>query len=75
MACDLKTIYQGLSLEAAEDALEAFALEWDSRFPQTSRMWRTQWTNLTPAFDYPPVIWTVIYTPNAVESVNAHSVR
>ena len=67
----LKAIYQAPSLEAAEDGLEAFSLQWDSRFPQISRMWRTHWTNLTPFFDYPPAIRKVIYTTNAVESVNA----
>jgi putative transposase len=68
---DLKTIYQAPSLEAAIDALEAFSGQWDSRFPQISRMWRAHWSNLTPFFDYPPAIRKVIYTTNAVESVNA----
>jgi putative transposase len=68
---DLKTIYQAPSLEAATDALEAFCGQWDSRFPQISRMWRAHWSNLTPFFDYPPAIRKVIYTTNAVESVNA----
>jgi putative transposase len=68
---DLKTIYQAPSLEAATDALEAFCVQWDSRFPQISRMWRAHWSNLTPFFDYPPAIRKVIYTTNAVESVNA----
>jgi putative transposase len=67
---DLKTIYQAPSLEAATDALEAFSVHWDGRFPQISRMWRVHWTNLTPFFDYPPAIRKVIYTTNAVESVN-----
>jgi len=71
VARDLKAIYQAPSLEAATDALETFSAEWDSRFPQISRMWRTHWTNLTPFFDYPPAIRKVIYTTNAVESVNA----
>ena len=59
------------SLRSAAEALEAFAARWDSRFPQISRMWRTHWANLTPFFDYPPEIRKVIYTTNAVESVNA----
>jgi len=68
---DLKAIYRAPTLEAAAEALEAFAERWDSRFPQISRMWRVHWTNLTPFFDYPPQIRKVIYTTNAVESVNA----
>ena len=68
---DLKAIYRAPTLEAAAEALEAFAERWDSRFPQISRMWRTHWANLTPFFDYPPEIRRVIYTTNAIESVNA----
>jgi len=68
---DLMAIYRAPTLEAAAEALEAFAERWDGRFPQISRMWRTHWTNLTPFFDYPPEIRKVIYTTNAVESVNA----
>jgi len=68
---DLKEIYRAPTLEAAAQGLETFAERWDGRFPQISRMWRTHWTNLTPVFDYPPEIRKVIYTTNAIESVNA----
>ncbi len=71
VARDLKAIYRAPTLEAAEEELEAFAAQWDSQFPQISRIWRTHWTNLTPFFDYPPEIRKVIYTTNAVESINA----
>ena len=59
------------TLEAAEQALEAFEDLWDERFPMISRKWRTNWTNLTPFFDYPPEIRRVMYTTNAIESINA----
>lgn len=68
---DLRTIYQAPTLEAAEQALEAFAERWDERFPMISRKWRTNWTNLTPFFDYPPEIRKVMYTTNAIEAINA----
>jgi putative transposase len=68
---DLKEIYRAPTLEAAAEALEAFAERWDSRLRQISRMWRTHWTNLTPFFAYPPEIRRVIYMTNAIESVNA----
>ena len=71
VARDLKAIYRAPTLEAAEEELEAFSAQWDSRFPQISRIWRAHWTNLTPFFDYPPQIRKVIYTTNAVESINA----
>lgn len=71
VARDLKAIYRAPTLEAAEEELEAFGARWDSRFPQISRIWRAHWANLTPFFDYPPEIRKVIYTTNAVESINA----
>ncbi|MCJ7629418.1 MAG: IS256 family transposase [Longimicrobiales bacterium] len=71
VARDLKAIYRAPTLEAAEEELEAFSDQWDSRFPQISRIWRAHWANLTPFFDYPPEIRKVIYTTNAVESINA----
>jgi len=71
VARDLKAIYRAPTLEAAEEELEAFSAQWDSRFPQISRIWRAHWANLTPFFDYPPEIRKVIYTTNAVESINA----
>ena len=68
---DLRAIYQAPTLEAAEQALKAFEEQWDERFPMISRRWRTNWTNLTPFFDYPPEIRRVMYTTNAIESINA----
>ena len=71
VARDLKTIYKAASAEEAEHALEAFAETWDARFPQISKSWRTRWQNVTPFFAYPPEIRKVIYTTNAIESLNA----
>jgi putative transposase len=71
VARDLKAIYRAPTLEAAEEELQAFSAQWDSRFPQISRIWKAHWANLTPFFDYPPEIRKVIYTTNAVESINA----
>lgn len=71
VARDLKAIYRAPTLEAAEEELEVFGVQWDSRFPQISRIWKAHWANLTPFFDYPPEIRKVIYTTNAVESINA----
>jgi len=68
---DLRAIYRAPTLEAAEAALTAFEERWDARFPMISRKWRTNWQNLTPFFDYPPEIRRVMYTTNAIESMNA----
>ena len=71
VARDLRAIYTAPNAEAAEQALEAFASTWDSRFPSISKSWRSRWENVIPFFSYPAPIRKVIYTTNAVESVNA----
>ena len=58
---DLKAIYQAPTEEAGQQALEAFASAWDSRYPQISRSWQANWTNLATFFAYPADIRKVIY--------------
>ncbi len=70
IAADLKLIYGSATLEEAEMALTAFADKWDSRFPTISQIWLRHWENITPFFAYPSEIRKVIYTTNAIESLN-----
>lgn len=70
VAADLKLIYGSATLEEAEMALTAFAEKWDKQFPSISPIWLRHWENVTPFFDYPPEIRKVIYTTNAIESMN-----
>ena len=70
VAADLKLIYGSATLEEAEMALTAFADKWDNQFPTISQIWLRHWENVTPFFDYPPEIRKVIYTTNAIESMN-----
>ena len=71
VARDLRTIYSAPTLEAGEHALEAFCQQWDARFPVIGKQWRRDWAYLSPLFAYPAPIRKVIYTTNAVESLNA----
>jgi putative transposase len=71
VAGDLRAIYTASTAEAAAVALEAFAKKWDGRFPSISQSWRSRWEQVTPFFAYPPEIRKVIYTTNAIESINA----
>ena len=71
IAVDLRTIYAAPTAEAAEQALEAFARKWDGRFPSISKSWQANWQRVIPFFGYPPEIRKVIYTTNAIESINA----
>jgi putative transposase len=70
VAADLKPIYRAASSEDAWQQLEAFAKKWDGRYPSISQMWRRNWEQVSPFFGYPAEIRKVIYTTNAVESLN-----
>jgi transposase-like protein len=72
LAAALRPIYAAASAEAAEAALDAFADgEWGRKFPTVVSAWRRAWAQVIPFFSFPPAIRRVIYTTNAIESVNA----
>jgi putative transposase len=70
VAADLKPIYQAATLQEAEMALDAFSAKWDDLYPAISQIWLRHWQNIIPIFDYPMQIRRVIYTTNAIESLN-----
>src|SRR5919202_1382084 len=70
VAADLRAIYGAATLVEAEHALERFAERWDAKYPTISPSWLADWDRLTVFFDYPPEIRRVIYTTNAIESLN-----
>lgn len=70
VAADLKPIYQAATLAESEAALDAFAQKWDEVYPAISQVWIRHWENVIPIFDYPMEIRRVIYTTNAIESLN-----
>ena len=71
VAADLREIYSASTAESAASALEEFAEKWDQRFPNISRSWRDRWEQVIPFFAYPPEIRKVIYTTNAIESIQS----
>ena len=71
VAAGLKAIYQSVTVTEAEQELEAFAQQWDKQYPGISASWRKHWVNLIAFFDYPNEIRKVIYTTNAIESLNS----
>jgi len=70
VAADLKLIYQSATAEQAEMELTAFEAKWDKTHPTIGLSWRRNWTQVIPFFVYPPDIRKVIYTTNAIESLN-----
>lgn len=70
VAAGLKTIYQASTASEAQANLKAFAKKWDKTYPTISSAWHKNWDHLTPFFEYPGEIRKVIYTTNAIESMN-----
>ncbi len=67
---DLKAIYRAHDAEAAGDRLTEFEATWGGRYPAIGQIWRRAWAHVTPFFAFPPDIRKMIYTTNAVESLN-----
>ena len=70
VATDLKTIYAAATADEAEIRLQEFDEKWGTDYPTIVKSWRSNWARITPFFDYPPEIRRIIYTTNAIESVN-----
>jgi putative transposase len=70
VAADLRAIYTAATETEAAAALDAFAAKWDGQYPQIAKSWRANWARIIPFFAYAPEIRKVIYTTNAIESVN-----
>lgn len=71
VARELKKIYDAETIDIAEAELENFAGKYDAKYPLISKSWLNNWDNLTVFLQYPPQIRKVIYTTNAIESLNS----
>jgi len=72
LAAAIKPIYTAPSAEAAQAELDAFERSpWGTKFPTVPAAWRRAWDRVIPFFAFPPEVRKVIYTTNAIESVNA----
>lgn len=70
VAADLRAIYTAATVEEAAQRLDEFERKWGEAYPSIVKSWRSHWARIIPFFDYPPEIRKVIYTTNAIESVN-----
>jgi putative transposase len=66
----LKPIYQAPGVAAAAEALDEFEIEWGDRYPAIVDLWRRNWERFTPFLAFDPAIRKIIYTTNAIESLN-----
>ena len=68
---DLKTIYQAPTEEKALDALEHVTEKWSEKYPNSMKSWKQNWDAISPIFKFSVAVRKVIYTTNAIESLNA----
>ena len=67
---DLKAVYAAVDEQAARDALETFAQNWDNKYPKIAKSWRENRANLSTYFKYPQEVRRLIYTTNTIEGFN-----
>ena len=68
----LKSIYQAESASAAQARLEEFDRgPWGRKYPAIAQSWRRNWERVIPFFAFAPEVRTILYTTNAIESLNA----
>ncbi|MGF6857035.1 transposase-like protein [Paraburkholderia sp. CI3] len=71
VAAALRPIYAAASEQAAQQALQSFAEgPWGAKYPTIVQSWQRAWQHVTPFFVFAPAIRRVVYTTNAIESLN-----
>jgi len=70
VAKSLKRIYQAVNDDKAAKALDDFEAEWGKKYPSIAPSWRQTWQEVIPFFAFPPAVRKIIYTTNAIESLN-----
>jgi len=71
LAADLKMIYTAPTEEAALAALDEVDDIWGARYPAMVRSWKMNWQEFSPFLKFAPEVRKVLYTTNAIESLNA----
>jgi putative transposase len=66
----LRSIYTSATEEAALTALDEFAASWVARYPTIAESWRRNWEQIRPFLELPPALRKIVYTTNAIESLN-----
>lgn len=70
-ASDLKTIYHATDEKKALEALERVTAKWTPKYPNAMKRWKDNWDSITPIFKFSSTVRKIIYTTNAIESLNA----
>jgi putative transposase len=70
VAADLKMIYRAVNEGQATEELEQFTTKWGGKYQAIGKLWKENWERVTPFFEFPAEVRRMIYTTNAVESLN-----
>lgn len=70
VVADLKPVYQAATEDEALDNLEKFAEKWGKKYPIVVKSWQSNWSRISPMFQFPHEIRRAIYTTNVIESLN-----
>lgn len=70
-AADLKTIYGAPSEARGRELLDDVNEKWQEKYPRAMKRWYDNWDSICPIFKFSSSVRTVIYTTNAIESLNS----
>ena len=70
-SADLKTIYHAANEQKALEARERVTKKWEEKYPRAMKSWETNWDAISPIFKFSADVRSVIYTTNAIESLNS----
>lgn len=68
---EMRAIYEAPTVQAAESAFAEFSERWAERYPAMIRSWENAWNEFAPFLEFPPELRRIVYTTNAIESLNA----
>lgn len=66
----MRAIYTAPSVDAAELAFASFRSDFGGKYPGAVQVWENAWNEFVPFLDFPPPLRLVVYTTNAIESMN-----
>jgi putative transposase len=70
VCAELRNVYSAPTEQAGLAELDAFEAKYAQRYPAIASSWRSNWERVRPFFDFPPDLRRLIYTTNAIESLN-----
>lgn len=70
-SADLKKIYNAASEQSGRNMLDTVSEKWSDKYPNAMKSWYKNWDAITPIFKFSSDVRTIIYTTNAIESLNS----